>query len=222
MAKSTKNLTGKEKTTTAAYSKKDMDQQMPSTENSSKYQPTSDVDMETSLLDPVDGVTKLFTDSVKDIYWAENHLVKTLPKMEKAAGNSELKEAISNHLEQTKTHVQRLESVFDLLNKKPEARKCDAMEGLAKEGEAVIETTDAGSPARDLGIIMASQKVEHYEIAAYSGLIKLADSLQLPDASELLSQTLTEENESDDILSSIANELLSSIDDMEDEEDNNP
>jgi ferritin-like metal-binding protein YciE len=190
--------------TRAAFSKKSPDQANPASDNASKYQPTKDADMNMQLLDPEDGLLKLFTDSVKDLYWAENHLVKALPKMAKSASSKSLAQAIVNHLEQTKTHVERLEKVFEALGKKPQAKKCDAMEGLVMEGEGIIEDTDTGTPARDLGIIMASQKVEHYEISAYTGLIKLAGKLGLSDAAEILSQTLAEEQESDQILAGIA------------------
>lgn len=113
------------------------------------------------------GLQKLFTDSIKDIYWAENHLVKSLPKMVNAAASAELQAALNDHLEVTEEHVSRIEEVFELLGKKPQAKKCDAMEGLTKEGEGIIESTDSGTEARDQGIIMAAQKVEHYEIATY-------------------------------------------------------
>ena len=173
-------------------------------DNPSKYQPTKDAELDMQSLYPEDGLLKLFTDSVKDLYWAENHLVKALPKMTKSASSKSLAQAIANHLEQTKTHVERLEQVFELLGKKPQAKKCDAMEGLTKEGEDVIEDTDTGTPARNLGIIMASQKVEHYEISAYTGLIKLAGKLGLDDVAGILSETLAEEQESDQILAGIA------------------
>ena len=192
------------KKTPSAYSTTDADSTIPATDNSSKYQPTKDAELNLKTLDPEDGLRKLFEDSVKDLYWAENHLVKALPKMIKAASTQTLKDAITNHLEETKTHVERLEQVFDLLGKKPQAKKCDAMEGLTKEGEGVIESTDSGTPARDLGIIMASQKVEHYEISAYTGLSKLAEKLSLSDIAGLLSETLAEEQTADETLAGIA------------------
>jgi ferritin-like metal-binding protein YciE len=132
-------------------------------------------------------------------------LVKALPKLARSVSSKSLTQAIVNHLEQTKKQVQRLEQVFQSLGKKPQAKKCDAMEGLVMEGEGVIEDTDAGTPARDLGIIMASQKVEHYEIAAYTGLIKLAGKLGLTVIAETLAETLVEEQESDQLLAGIAN-----------------
>lgn len=147
---------------------------------------------------------ELFTDSIKDIYWAEKQLVKSLPKMEKAATSPELAGAIAEHLEVTKTHVSRLEEVFALLGKKPEAKKCDAMEGLTKEGESIIEETEDGSATRDVGIILAAQKVEHYEIATYGGLTQLAATLGLNEVADLLAMTLGEEKETDELLSEIA------------------
>ena len=147
---------------------------------------------------------ELFVDSIKDIYWAENHLVKALPKMQKAASTSQLTNAILEHLELTKEHVIRLEQIFELLGEKVEAKKCDAMEGLSKEGEGVIESTEAGTATRDVGIIIASQKVEHYEIAAYGSLAQLAKTLGLDKVAEILEQTLAEEKEADQKLSAIA------------------
>ena len=213
MAKSTSSKKAAKKTseTNAAYSKKNNDQQRPAMDNTSKYQPTEDARMEALSLDPEDGIMKLFIDCIKDIYWAENHLIKALPKMAKAASLSSLQQAILNHLEHTKEHAARLEQVFGILGKKPQAKKCEAMEGLTKEGEGVIETTDSGTPARDLGIILSAQKVEHYEISSYMGLIKLATNLGLTEVADLLSQTLTEEEESDELLADIADSDLISF-----------
>lgn len=147
---------------------------------------------------------ELFISEIRDIYWAEKHLVKALPKMQKAASSSKLKSAIGNHLTQTHTHVIRLEDVFGLLGEKVRAKKCDAMEGLVMEGESVIEDTDEGTATRDVGIIIASQKVEHYEIAAYGGLAQLAKVLMLPEVADILSETLAEEKETDLLLTQIA------------------
>jgi ferritin-like metal-binding protein YciE len=210
MAKSSasKKVVSKPAKTSAAFSKKSPANATAAVDNSSKYQPTEDADMNMQLLDPEDGLLKLFTDSVKDLYWAENHLVKALPKMAKSASSKQLSKAILTHLDQTKAHVERLQQVFEILGKKPQAKKCDAMEGLTMEGEGVIENTDAGTPARNLGIIMASQKVEHYEISAYTGLIKLANKLGLADVANILSETLTEEQLSDQILAGIADEEI--------------
>ena len=206
MAKATPKKAAKKAAvkTPAAYAKKQPEKANTADDNSSKYQPTEDADMNAQSLEAEDGLLKLFTDSIKDIYWAENHLVKALPKMAKAASSKELSKAILTHLEQTKGHAERLQQVFESLGKKPQAKKCDAMEGLVMEGEGVIEDTDAGTPARDLGIIMASQKVEHYEITAYNGLIKLANKLGLNDVADVLSQNLAEEQQSDEILAGLA------------------
>lgn len=147
---------------------------------------------------------ELFTDEIKDIYWAEKHLTKALPKMEKAATSEELKEAFATHLDQTQEHVTRLEKVFELLEEKPQAKKCDAMEGLVSEGEGIIEDTDEGTATRDVGLILAAQKVEHYEIATYGGLAQLARTMNREDIAEILDQTLEEEKETDELLTGIA------------------
>lgn len=174
-------------------------------DNDSKYQPTTMSSRNApQFLDASDAVLKLFADSVKDLYWAENHLVKSLPKMIRSASSKELQRAIADHLGKTKVHVERLEKIFDLLQVTVQARKCDAMEGLTKEAEGVIECTDANTAARDLGIIAASRKVEHYEIAAYTSLMGLAEKLSLQQVSTLLGQTLAEELASDETLSTIA------------------
>ena len=147
---------------------------------------------------------KFFHESLKDIYWAEKHLTKALPKMMKAATTDELKSAIELHIEQTVGQIQRLEQVFEIIGKKAQAKKCDAMEGLIKEGESIVEETEAGSMTRDVGIIMAAQKVEHYEIATYGGLESLARTLGLDDAAALFAETLQEEKDTDSGLSEIA------------------
>jgi ferritin-like metal-binding protein YciE len=187
----------------AAFATGDQEALQPARDNASKYQPSENTEIDELPLDPTDGLRKLFTDNIKDLYWAENHLVKALPKMAKAASSTALQDAILNHLEETKNHVQRLEQVFELLGRSPQAKKCDAMEGLTMEGEGIIETTDSGTPARNLGIVMASQKVEHYEIASYTGMIKLATKLGLTDIAGILSDTLAEEESSDSKLSQI-------------------
>jgi len=147
---------------------------------------------------------ELFKDGIADLYWAENHLVESLPKMISAATAPELKDAITAHLEETKGHVKRLEDVFGLLGEKAIAKKCDAMEGLTKEAEGIVEETEPGTATRDVGIILASQKVEHYEIASYGGLYQLAITLGLTDVAEILEQTLSEEKMADTKLTDIA------------------
>jgi len=147
---------------------------------------------------------EFFSDGIKDIYYAEKHIIKTLPKMMKAATSPELKQAFQEHLDVTKTQVTRLESVFELLGKKPQAKKCEAIEGITKEGESIIEDTEEGTATRDVGLIMAAQKVEHYEIASYGGLAQLATTQGLDEVAGLLNETLEEEKEADTMLTGIA------------------
>jgi ferritin-like metal-binding protein YciE len=147
---------------------------------------------------------KLFHDSLKDVYWAEKHLTKALPKMMKAATTEELKTAIEEHIAQTEEHVSRLEQVFEFMGKKPQAKKCEAMEGLVKEGESIVEETEDGSMTRDVGIIMAAQKVEHYEIATYGSLVSLAKTMGMDEAADIMAMTLEEEKQTDEGLTEIA------------------
>jgi ferritin-like metal-binding protein YciE len=149
---------------------------------------------------------EFFHGEIKDIYWAEKHLLKAIPKMSKAATAAELKEAFNNHLEETKGHVERLEQVFDLLGFKPQSKKCEAMEGITKEGDSIVEETEEGTSTRDVGLILAGQKVEHYEIATYGGLVQLARNLGHDDVAEILETTLNEEKTADETLTSIAEE----------------
>ncbi|MDQ3016754.1 MAG: ferritin-like domain-containing protein [Bacteroidota bacterium] len=146
---------------------------------------------------------KLFEDGLKDIYWAEKALTKAIPKMIDNATSGDLVEALTSHLEETKGHVTRIEGVFQSFGKKAVAKKCDAMEGLIKEAEGIMEECEEGA-MRDAGIIAAGQKVEHYEIASYGTIRTLADVLSLPEASELLNQILEEEKKTDALLSQIA------------------
>ena len=124
--------------------------------------------------------------------------------MEAAATSEELKAAFTAHLEQTKIHVERLEKVFELLGQKVKAKKCDAMEGILDEGDAIIEETVEGTATRDVGLILAAQKVEHYEIATYGGLAQLARTIAREDIANILAETLAEEKEADLQLTEIA------------------
>ncbi|AEV96414.1 rubrerythrin family protein [Niastella koreensis] len=160
---------------------------------------------------------EFFYESLKDIYWAEKQLTKALPKMQKAATTPELKTAIEEHIAQTKEHVGRLEEVFQLMERKAQAKKCDAMDGLIKEGESIIEETEDGTMTRDVGIVMAAQKVEHYEIATYGGLVQLASVLGEDKVVKLLNQTLEEEKETDAGLSKIAENKINWQAEQEDE-----
>jgi ferritin-like metal-binding protein YciE len=146
---------------------------------------------------------ELFVDSLKDIYWAEKALTKALPKMVKNATSENLIATINDHLTVTKEQVGRLEQIFELIGVKATAKKCEAMEGLIKEGESIMEETEQG-PVRDAGIIAASQKIEHYEIATYGTLAAFAHTLGEDDALELLQQTLDEEKEADTLLTEVA------------------
>lgn len=150
-----------------------------------------------------DGLRELLMEQLKDIFWAEKALTKALPKMAKNATSENLKAALEDHLEVTKGHVARLEEVFDLLGKKATAKKCDAMEGLIKEGEGILEETEPGA-VRDAGIIAASQKIEHYEIASYGTLCAFAKTLGEDEAAKLLEATLNEEKEADVTLTEAA------------------
>ena len=150
-----------------------------------------------------DGLRELFNDSLKDIYWAEKALVKALPKMAKNATSENLIAAINDHLAVTEKQVTRLEQVFKSVGEKAAAKKCDAMEGLIKEGESIMEETEKG-PVRDAGIIAASQKIEHYEIATYGTLAAFASTLGEDDAVLLLEKTLAEEKEADTLLTEAA------------------
>jgi ferritin-like metal-binding protein YciE len=147
---------------------------------------------------------ELFLHELKDIYWAEKHLVKTLPKLEKAATSSELQQAFADHTTVTQKHVERLEEVFNLLGEKPVAKVCDGMKGLTDEAEEVKSETDKDSLTRDAGLIIAAQKVEHYEIAAYGSLVQIAKTIGFSEVSEILEETLDEEIETDQKLSEIA------------------
>jgi ferritin-like metal-binding protein YciE len=147
---------------------------------------------------------KFFVDTLKDLYWAEKHLTKALPKMKEAATTSELQAAIEEHTAQTEVHVTRLEEIFDMLGEEAQAKKCEAMEGLVKEGETVIGETEDGSLTRDVGIIASAQKVEHYEIATYGTLVQLAMTIGQPEIAEILSVTLEEEKQTDVKLTTIA------------------
>ena len=151
---------------------------------------------------------ELFIDEIKDIYWAEKHLTKALPKMEKAATSDVLKKAFATHLKQTNGHVSRLEKVFRLLGKKAQAKKCDAMAGLVEEASSIIEDTEKGTATRDVGLIMAAQKVEHYEIATYGSLTQLAKTLELEEIKTILGSTLNEEKLTDELLTQIAEESV--------------
>ena len=147
---------------------------------------------------------QLFLQELKDIYWAEKSLVKALPKMKSASTSTGLADAIGTHLEETKEHVNRLEEVFELLGEKAQAKKCEAMEGLIAEGTSVVEDTKSDTMVRDAGVIIASQKIEHYEIASYGSLVALAMKMEHNEAAKILSKTLEEEKKTDQLLTQLA------------------
>lgn len=147
---------------------------------------------------------KFFIDALKDMYWAEKAIVESLPKMQAAATTDELKEAFEDHELQSRKHVSRLEKVFQEIGQKAEAKKCEAMAGILKECEQIKESTPEGSMTRDAALIIAAQKVEHYEIASYGGLVQLALTLNYDRAAHILDQTLAEEEDTDEILTEIA------------------
>jgi ferritin-like metal-binding protein YciE len=156
----------------------------------------------------VTSLSDLFHDTLRDIDWAEKHLVKALPKMAKAAANPELAEAIIKHQAETEMHVERIEQVFEIIDKSARAKKCEAMVGLSAEGDHVLEEVD-DETVRDVGIIGAAQAVEHYEIARYGTLAAWARLLGHDDAAELLEETLAEERAADETLSGIADRVNS-------------
>jgi len=151
---------------------------------------------------------EFFVDELKDIYWAEKHLVKALPKMKKAATSPELAAAFDKHTAETETHIATLEQVFELLGEKAAAKKCDAMAGLLEEANGIIEDTDKGTMIRDCGLILGAQKVEHYEIATYGGLRTLAAAMGRDDIAALLQQTLDNEKTTDEALTGVAESLV--------------
>jgi ferritin-like metal-binding protein YciE len=147
---------------------------------------------------------EFFIEQLQDIYWAERKLVKTLPKLEEAATSQQLKKAFASHLQETENHVSRIENVFEIIGEEPKAVKCHAMAGIIDEGEDIIDETDTGTAQRDVGLVFAGQKAEHYEIATYGGLIQLAKTLGYNDAAEVLGETLAEEKAADAKLTQIA------------------
>lgn len=153
--------------------------------------------------DAAKGLRDLFEDELKDIYWAEKALTKAIPKMIKNATSEELINALKDHLSVTEQQVKRVEEVFVSIGTKVEAKKCEAMAGLIKEAEEIMQGTEAGV-VRDAGIISAAQKVEHYEMASYGTLSAFAKILGEDEAASLLEETLAEEKDADSALSGIA------------------
>ena len=149
----------------------------------------------------------LFEEEIRDLYDAEKQLVKALPKMAKAAGSEELRTGFEEHLEATKGHVSRLEQVFESIGAKPKGKTCEAMKGLVAEGQEVIDSNQEGE-LHDIQLIGAAKRVEHYEMAAYQTVVKLAEAMGNETAADLLRETLSEEEETDQKLDAMCDELL--------------
>lgn len=151
----------------------------------------------------INSLKQLYVEELKDAYDAENQIVKALPKLIKATSTPQLREALEDHLEQTRGHVQRLEQIFESLGEPAKAKKCDGIRGILDEGEKTIDDGEQG-PVLDAGLIAGAQRVEHYEMAAYGSLKTWAKQLGDSQAVQLLEQTLNEEKEADRKLSEIA------------------
>jgi ferritin-like metal-binding protein YciE len=167
----------------------------------------------TSLLE------KLFVSMLKDVLWAEQRGVEALEKMQEAATTDVLQDALEDHKFLTQKHVSRLEKVFSLLGKEPEPKQCDAVEGLIKEAEAMISETKEGTMTRDAALIIAMQKMEHYEIASYGSLVQVALTLGYNQVAGILDKTLVEEEETDSLLTEIAESEINPMADNEDAEE---
>jgi ferritin-like metal-binding protein YciE len=155
---------------------------------------------------PNDRLKKLYVEELKDLYSAENQLVKALPKMAQAASSEKLRQGFEEHFEQTKGHVERLETIFRSLDQSPKGKKCVGMEGLIKEGSEVIGE-EFEEAVLDAALIGAAQRVEHYEIAAYGTVCEFAKILDEPRHASLLGETLNEEKETDQKLTDVSKEI---------------
>jgi ferritin-like metal-binding protein YciE len=161
---------------------------------------------------------ELFKEELQDLYDAERQIIQALPKMAEAASSEELKSAFEEHLEQTREQVKRLDRVFQSIGEKPQAKTCEGMQGLLKEGEKIIAEIPK-SPVLDAAMIGAAQKVEHYEISGYGTARTMAEMLGQQDAAELLEETLDEEKATDETLTEIAESIMSGEDSDEEEEE---
>jgi ferritin-like metal-binding protein YciE len=150
---------------------------------------------------------ELFHDTLKDIYYAEKKILSALPKMAKAAQNEDLTAAFEKHHGETEEQISRLEQVFELIEEKPQGKKCAAIEGIIEEGQEIIKEYK-GSPALDAGLLAAAQAVEHYEISRYGTLRTWAEELGLNDAVKLLQETLDEEEATDEALTELAEQVV--------------
>jgi ferritin-like metal-binding protein YciE len=166
----------------------------------------------------LDSLQKLYIEELRDLYNAENQLVKALPKMAKGASSPELKQAFEDHLEQTKDQVERLEEIFKGLDEKPTGKTCKAMKGLIEEASEILDE-GGGKSVLDVALIGAVQRVEHYEIAAYGTVRTFANLLGEEEAAELLQETLDEEGETDKLLTELAESVINLHARLEDEEE---
>jgi ferritin-like metal-binding protein YciE len=155
----------------------------------------------------LDTLKTLYTNELRDLYNAEQQLVKALPKMAKAASSEELQDAFEKHLEQTKTHVERLEEVFEEIGEEAKGKTCQAMKGLIEEGSEILKK-DGEESVIDAGIIVAAQKVEHYEIASYGSVRTFAQLLGKDRSADLLQTTLDEESEANELLNKLAEDIV--------------
>jgi ferritin-like metal-binding protein YciE len=147
---------------------------------------------------------KFFIDQLKDMYYAEQELLKALPEIKNAATSEELEDAIEDHMKQTQRHVKRIEKIFHMIGQKPEGKKCEAMDGLLRECRNIIKETEEHTMTRDAALIIATQKIEHYEIASYGGLVALSVTMGMERAADILDKTLAEEEDNDQLLTDIA------------------
>ena len=201
----TKTLDNKDNSTTGTGSSSTS-----TTESTGSSKKTASVDNATVDQNEMNNspLHKFFVSALKNVYYAENAIIEALGKMQEAATTDELKEAFEDHQLLTQKHVSRLEKVFKLINETPEKKECKAIKGIIEEGEEIIKSTEEGSMTRDAALIIAAQKVEHYEIATYGGLAQLAITMGHDKAADLLEKTLQEEEDTDYELTEIAETFI--------------
>ncbi|WP_337042688.1 ferritin-like domain-containing protein [Emticicia sp. 17c] len=158
-----------------------------------------------------DKLKKLFTDGLKDMYWAEKRLVKALPKLARAAVSEDLQVVFEIHLTETQEHVNRLKKIFELINEPAKIKRCPAMMGLLEECDTIIKSTEESSIVRDCGLIFVSQKIEHYEIASYGTLRTIANIMNYREVAELLQMTLEEERVASSKLADLADSYIMEV-----------
>lgn len=154
----------------------------------------------------INSLRELYVEQLRDLYDAENQLIKALPKMAKEASSDELRQGVEEHLEQTREHAERLEEIFEKLGEKPRGKKCKGMQGLTEEAQETLEE-DMEEDTKDAAIIAAAQRIEHYEISGYGTARTYANLLEENEAAELLEETLNEEKETDQKLTQLAEQI---------------